>query len=459
MYKLNEISKPLILCILSVFTLFWGFFDNSWGVADQQWFDNFLRGDESMLVGRLVKSRRDGILSSGGLLGVVHNDPLSSGWVTKNLESQQYLAYNENKPFLNYTVYQSQIGGQGMFFSVLDQIISIPYPEKLPLFHALTALFSAIVVASIVFWFYLEFGGTISLFVLVSAIFSQWLVVYGRHLYWAIWAFYLPLAVLLHYFRARSVEEVHLLWYGFLVFITVFLQGLFSGHNFITAILIMVMVPFVYYSIVNKSTPRRLFAGLAMATFSASMALFLCLTILCFQIASVKGSFMAGVQHILFKVEERTTGDPNKTPQENYTETSFTDVLSIYLNGAFFDANNYLSHSDSSPTETGKIHFNSLIVTFLIMSGILLILNIMRTAKDAARIGQKAIALIAVTWLSIMGPLVWFFVFRQQSVIHTHMDFILWQMPFVFFGFAVCGLAVRELYIKFFPATNLNLSH
>ena len=168
---------------------------------------------------------------------------------------------------------------------------------------------------------------------------------------------------------------------------------------------------------------------------------------------------MAGVQHILFKVEQRTTGDLNKTSQENYTETSFADVLSIYLNGAFFDANNYLSHSDSSPTETGKIHFNSLIVTFLIMSGILLILNIMRTAKDAARIGQKAIALIAVTWLSVMGPLVWFFVFRQQSVIHTHMDFILWQMPFVFFGFAVCGLAVRELYIKFFPATNLNLSH
>ena len=52
------------------------------------------------------------------------------------------------------------------------------------------------------------------------------------------------------------------------------------------------------------------------------------------------------------------------------------------------------------------------------------------------------IALICATWFSILAPLSWFVIFKAHSYIHTHMSFLLWQMPFTLFGFAVFGATV-----------------
>ena len=55
---------------------------------------------------------------------------------------------------------------------------------------------------------------------------------------------------------------------------------------------------------------------------------------------------------------------------------------------------------------------------------------------------RQNIALIWTTWFSILAPLSWYVIFKAHSYIHTHMSFLLWQMPFMFFGFAVFGAAV-----------------
>ena len=60
----------------------------------------------------------------------------------------------------------------------------------------------------------------------------------------------------------------------------------------------------------------------------------------------------------------------------------------------------------------------------------------------AAEQRQHYIALIWTTWFSILAPLSWFVIFKAHSYIHTHMSFLLWQMPFTFFGFAVFGSVV-----------------
>jgi hypothetical protein len=59
----------LLVFTLSVGALFLGFYKNAWRVADQSWFDNHQRDTESFVIGRLVRSRHDGVLSSGALLG------------------------------------------------------------------------------------------------------------------------------------------------------------------------------------------------------------------------------------------------------------------------------------------------------------------------------------------------------------------------------------------------------
>jgi ABC-type multidrug transport system permease subunit len=76
------------------------------------------------------------------------------------------------------------------------------------------------------------------------------------------------------------------------------------------------------------------------------------------------------------------------------------------------------------------------------MSGMLYFLRNRCVAEEEK---QKRVALIFATWFSILAPLSWFIIFKSHSYLHVHMNFIVWQMPFVFFGFAVCGLVVKSL--------------
>ena len=441
----SQTLKALLICFLSVLSLFLGFFTNCWRVADQQWFDNHQRDMESFIVGRMVKSRQDGIFSSGGLTGFGSLEATQVNYFDDPC-SNQYLAYTNGLPFGTYTTYNSQIGGQGMFFGILDKFTTCSPHEKLRLFHALTSLFSAVALTAIIFWFYLEFGLTVALLVLVSAVFSQWLVVFGRNLWWSMWAFYLPVAVIMHYLRfKRELMNVKPFAFGAIVFITIFIKCLFTGYEYITTTLVMMVVPLVYYGILKGWNFRKLLAGLFTAASSSCLAILLTFLILCFQVASVQGSFRDGVNHIVYVFAKRTHANPQDFPSiyASSLKSSTTRVVARYLWGTFFDANNYLSCSNQFVSAyLLKIRYLYLILLFMTMSGMLYFLRNRCVAEEEK---QKRVALIFATWFSILAPLSWFIIFKSHSYLHVHMNFIVWQMPFVFFGFAVCGLVVKSL--------------
>ena len=105
------------------------------------------------------------------------------------------------------------------------------------------------------------------------------------------------------------------------------------------------------------------------------------------------------------------------------------------MNGIFFDLNNYLSQENSFVSNSVlKVRYIYLIVLFMLMSPLLFL-------RSNAERRQQDIALIWTTWFSILAPLSWFVIFKAHSYIHTHMSFLLWQMPFTFFGF--CRVRIR----------------
>ena len=152
---------------------------------------------------------------------------------------------------------------------------------------------------------------------------------------------------------------------------------------------------------------------------------------------------MDGVGHIVYSFEKRTWGNPHDfapvyTPD---LESGPVHVIVTYLEGTFFDANQYLS--GSIPFISGdllKVSYEELLIFFLVMSGLLYFL---RSRVSDGNEKRKLLALIFATWFSLLAPLSWFIIFKSHSYVHTHMNFIVWQMPFVFFGFAVSGLVVK----------------
>jgi len=442
----SELVKIVSICALSIFLLFSGFFSNYWQVAHPRWFHNFQRDTESMIVGRMVKSWQDGIFSDGGLTGKGSLNAIPS----RNIDryNNQYRAYTNGIKFGTYSTYKSQIGGQGMLFSLLDSLIPLSPKTKLNLFHMITSLLTAVALTFIVLWFYLECGLSIAISVLVSSVLSQWLVVFGRNLWWGLWAFYLPMIVVMYFLRNdRTPTRRHAITFGILVFFSVFVKCLVNGYEYITTTLVMMMTPFIYYSILDRLNISKYVNGILVAISCSVLAILLSFMILFVQIASVTGSMQSGVDHIVSALERRTHGDVDDLPAR-YADIlkarTTIHVVGTYVKGTFFDVNNYVYTSNWFVSrKLFDVTYLKLIVFFLMMS---VFVFFHRNEYVSAKERQSSIALILGTWFSILAPLSWFVIFKGHSLVHPHMNFIVWQMPFTLFGFAVCGLAARTIF-------------
>lgn len=444
-YHPKPFHTPLqvaLYCIFSIILLFVGFFTDSWRVANENWFLQLSYNMENAVVGRLVQSHQDGIFSYGGLIGWGSPD-VALAKMGNDLYAYQYQAYINDLTFGSFSTYQSQIGGQGILFSALDDLICLPPQQKLQIFLMFTSLLSALALSMIVLWFYLEFGLLASLFALASAVLSPWLVIFGGKLYWSMWSFYLPMVVIMYYFKKRNLVRHSNINFGILVFITVFVKCLFTGYEFITTTLIMMMVPFIYYCILRGLSIRNFISGSLIAIFSSCLAILLSFTILCIQIGSVKGSFSKGIDHLIYSLEKRTYGDPNTLPSV-YTaslESHTTDVVKTYLMGSFFGPEKYLPTSiPIISVIVPKARYLYLIFLFAMASVLLYVLRIRYSDKGK---DKSNLALILATWFSLLAPLSWFVIFKAHSFIHTHLDYITWQMPFTLFGFTLCGLLLE----------------
>ncbi len=446
--KFKHLSQSVLLKKIAIWAiptllLFFGFFSNTWRVADQNWFDTHQKDTESHIMGRMVKSRQDGIFSAGGLNGWGTAKSTDAEWIPPTERTPQYTAYLHNLSFEKFSTYNSQPGGQGMIFSLLDRRIPFSPQIKLRLFYVLTALLSAIALTAIIGWLYEECGGWVAICVIASVVLSQWLTVFGKNLWWSLWAFYLPMLVVLYFLKhhRETLNRQHIR-FGILIAIAVFIKCFINGFEYITTTLVMMLVPFVYYAVLDKWSGRECLKWSFVAGLGSGVAIFFTLILLCFQIGAVKDGFMDGVAHVIWSFGKRTYGEAEDFPPV-YAASLNAGTLSVvmtYMNGIFFDLNNYLSIENAFISNfLLKIRYYYLIALFIAMSALLFWRShkVMQTERQ-----RHFIALICATWFSILAPLSWFVIFKAHSYIHTHMSFLLWQMPFTLFGFAVLGTAV-----------------
>ena len=443
--------QRLSICTLSLLLLFLGFYSNCWNVAEQKRFLSLQAGCDSLILGRMIKSRQDGIFSAGGLTGAcvpanTNTHGLSHNWLSPEQARNQYSIYSNGATCDTYSPYMSQTGGQAMIFSALDGLLPVSPPTKLILFYLLSSLLSATALTLIILWFHSEFGATAALFAACSMILSQWLIVYGRDLWWSIWAFYLPMIAVMYFLKNKRPRCAHhFIAFGTLIFMAVFVKCLINGFEFITTTLIMMFIPFVYYSIRDRLHVRLFLKGALMTIIGSCLAISLSLVILSCQIAALQGSLQDGFDHIVYVFGKRTHGEAQSYP-DSVTESLEATTLQVvvrYLAGSFFDLNNYLTVSNQFVSRfLFKIRYYYLISVFLAMSIVVLF---HADANCSAERRKRNIALVCATWVSMLAPLSWYGIFKAHSFMHASINFVLWQMPFTFFGFAVCGVAFRSI--------------
>ena len=446
-YRLWRSVQHVSVLALSVIILYCGFSSNRWRVAGDYFFLTHRRTMETFIVGRLVKSRHDGILSAGGLTGLVTPTPARGLPFAPRTTAFQYEAYNKGARFRGYGPYYSQVGGQAMLFSLLDRLMRGPPEARLRRFHIVTSLLSALTLALIALWFSLEFGLCVAAFALASMFLSQWLVVFGANLWWCTWAFFLPMLALMYLLRAQEARSrYHFAAVGTCAFTAVLVKCFLNGYEYITTTLVMMCVPLFYYGCKNRMGIRHFTKGFIRSVGASFLAIFLSVGILCLQVAWVTGSTWSGVEHVVHALRKRTHADSKDLPGAYAAglEATTGDVVRTYLNGTFADLGRRGLQGRLAPRrELLNVRYGELIVIFAAVS----LFVVWRDWRDtASRVKRRNIALVFATWVSILAPLSWFVLFKAHSFIHVHMNYIVWQMPFTIFGFAVCGVALQGLW-------------
>lgn len=439
-----------------------GLYANFWRVADQRQFRAFQGGSESLVIGRMLKSRRDGILSAGALTGAWLPEAalprvISDAWLSPAQGRNQYELYFHGVTRDSFVPYLSQPGGQAMLFSLLDRAIPASPRIKLEVLYVITALLSAGALALIALWFYNELGLSAALCATGSMVMCRWLTVFGRDLWWSLWAFYLPMIVLMYCTGSRkSLSLPGPVTIGILCLIAVLIKCLINGFEYITVTLIMMITPLTYYGLKHGLNSRFLIKAIPAAALGALLAIAVSLTILTFQIAAVQGSLQNGLDHIVYCLDKRTFGESPELPDKDAGSfaTGTIRVLYTYLTGTFCDINNLITVENPFISHfLFKIRYYYLIAFFLLMSCVLY----RRVNTIPAGQRKTDIAFVITAWISLFAPLSWFVIFRSHSLVHPPLNFIVWQMPFTLFGFALCGRTLARMVDTMKVAHPLNL--
>jgi hypothetical protein len=431
--------KTILIFILALLLLTPGYYGNAWRAVGKKWFFDWQKFHEHIVVARLVQSRQAGMFSYGALLG--YGD-ITTWDVSNAVIDHEYDLFANGGQFSTYWPYNSVPGLQAIPFSLVDRYTGLAPATTLKLFRLVEAVLTAAVFGLFLIWILGQFGLTAVLVTLAFITGSEWLTLYGANFYWNLWAFYLPLVIFCIYLQ-RSTEtgrfrQPHIF---ILLAVTLFTKCLFNGFEFISTALVMPFTALVYYALRQRWPLRDFLRRFVSAAFGALTGTLAALGILALQIASVLGGWGQAFEFIAHTFGKRSFGDPSQyggLEAESLRANVFS-VLGTYFNGRAFNLNSVL-HTNIPGFE---FSYSQIFILFVLFT-LLLFLRDRFWGGFPNR--QAAMALVIATWFSVLAPLSWFVLFKAHSYVHVQLDFIIWQMPFTLFGFALCGFVLANLF-------------
>ena len=402
---------------------------NIFSSAADLFFDYFQQDGESLVIGRLLLTEKKGLTEHAGFPGWTHPEPdvANKSWF-------QHEAYHKGLNFSDFEGYYSQPGMQAFVFGIICKLTGWSGYDGLEKLRWIVSFFTALAFAIFLYWVFLNWGWgtTVGMFVLI--LFSQWVTVYGRNLFWVLSVFYIPfLTALLWLHKCEAKSKNPLTITFLLMFGSVFIKFLFTGFEYMTTVMVMAVIPWVFYSIDRYWDVKKIAQSASAACGGVLTAVLAGILWLSAQYAVLTGSFKQGLEYILWSFGKRAHGLPQYTYEQVYErsiQSSQWEVIMRYLNDHAF----HIRHWFSNPVWEliSVINFMVCILFFMIMS--YFTLSSVSIQKDKAFFRRQK-ALVWTLWISLVAPLSWFVIFKGHAAIHPHMNPIVWYMPFMLFGF------------------------
>lgn len=432
---INSIDKKkLFLFVVITFLLQLSFNYNFFYAANDVFFKGHQKDSEALVIGKMINSKSNGIFNEKAL-----------GKYSQEIQENYDYYLNDYIPSNNISPYYSSFGLQGYFYSAIDKIISVfglSSKNKLDIMYFLTSLAMSLTFSVFILLVKKEFGIFPAIVLMIGIIYSQWLVVFAKNLYWMTFFLFLPFVYIWYTLKKEEVnisENLPKYFYG-LIFLIIYIKSL-AGFEYLSTIFISLAIPFLYFYFKNNWKFKELIKRLFFLYFSAFLAFFVSVFTFLLQKYLIAGNLVKALEIFKMIILKRTYGNPDDfSLYKESLESSIEEVILAYWNGSAFDLQSIFE-------KFTFITFGEIILSFTIIFLIYFILDFKSMLKNKFNREQKS--LLYVTIISSLAPLSWYVLAKAHSYVHTHMNHILWYLPFLLLLFIFIGLTVSRLKFSF----------
>lgn len=392
---LKKMALKISVLVFSFVIMFFSFLSDSLDVAQKEWFDSYQHDSEGLVLGKIIADKNSLFTENKANLGFIHANPY------------QVISENNVDSSILYTEYHSQYGIQGVFFSYLFNVVGVSITGM----YKICCGFLAITICYLSYCASRIFGRLLGCIFFLCILFSPWVTVFARNLYWIEFSWFLPSAFAwsLFFLKKKQFKIIY-----FVLFFASCLIKCLSGYEYYSTVLMFSVIPYLYCFIMKnkKYDIKKIIIDFVMLSFLGVIA-FVIAIILHANLRS-GGNLIEGLNTIWNNdVLRRTFGGNSNNFDKIYADSlnsGFFYVLKIY----FF---NWSTSVISLPL-IRNIDFISLIC----LCFIIIILQIYR--RDY-KLAISSVVLIIIYFLPAVS---WFVLGKSHSFVHTHMNFVLWYL-------------------------------
>jgi len=312
----------------------------------------------------------------------------------------------------SFKAYPKQFGGQAIFFSRLYEW-SPPFLKNVLWLQAVSAFVFSVMVVLVARELMLSIDKWLGIVFFLCMLGSPWIVSVARNLYWVPALWLLPVYVSFFSFRIiklRGESAKFLFFYGLVFSLTIFIKSL-CGYEYLSTIFIFSLLPFFLDAIAPEGlrVMRRPWLS--------------CFIIF---IAGVVGFSGALVSHAALRADGIFEGLFETIRSEAFKYNaigSFVGAPSYGLDSSFFDL-------------TRKYIFEWEGAVLFGLDGrwvfpVLLLGSALVVAKSLFQGGSARFRDLTLWLCSFIGSTSWSILMKDHSVIHTHLNFVLWYLFFI----------------------------
>ncbi|MDI9313383.1 MAG: hypothetical protein QM529_01725 [Hydrotalea sp.] len=242
--------SPLAIALIGVIIAFTNFAHDTFRSANKDWFKDFNLDSEIHILGKIVADRFDIPITGNQNLFAFdsHEKTYDYDKFWKNRDRDKVAVYDDlfgggkivtmspaeaRQRIVMSGNYTSQFVLQGKIYSYLFNNLGI---TDIKIFYAINSLLLAVIIVLLSFLFWRAIDKPFAIIFYLSMVFSPWVVVFAKHLYWTTWAMYLPAVFGLLYYLEKRHPWRGWLWLA-LLFLSFTLRSLML-YEFISAVIL-----------------------------------------------------------------------------------------------------------------------------------------------------------------------------------------------------------------------------